>query len=62
MLPTAVASSTGVLFPALFALGTGVPLLLMVALVGPLVPKRHDQAEKHAPGEGAGDQTSRDCG
>jgi cytochrome c-type biogenesis protein len=40
MLPTAVASSTGVLFPALFALGTGVPLLLMVALLGPVGPRR----------------------
>jgi cytochrome c-type biogenesis protein len=40
MLPTAVASSTGVLFPALFALGTGVPLLLMLALIGAVGPKR----------------------
>ena len=40
MLPSAVASSTGVLFPALFALGTGVPLLLMLALLGQFGSKR----------------------
>jgi cytochrome c-type biogenesis protein len=40
MLPTAVASSTGVLFPALFALGTAVPLLLMLALIDSVAPKR----------------------
>ena len=40
MLPTAIVSSTGVLFPALFALGTGVPLLLMLALIGAVGPKR----------------------
>lgn len=44
MLPTAVASSTGVLFPALFALGTGVPLLLMLALIGAVGPKREMMA------------------
>lgn len=41
MLPSAIASSTGVLFPALFALGTGVPLLLMLALFGRVGRKRH---------------------
>lgn len=40
MLPTAIASSTGVLFPALFALGTGVPLLIMVALIRAVGPER----------------------
>lgn len=40
MLPSAIASSTGVLFPALFALGTGIPLLLMLALMGH-VSKKH---------------------
>jgi cytochrome c-type biogenesis protein len=40
MLPSAVASNTGVLFPALFALGTGVPLLLMLVLLGQLASKR----------------------
>ena len=32
MLPTAIASSTGVLFPAIFALGTAVPLIIFLAL------------------------------
>lgn len=40
MLPTAIASSTGVLFPAFFALGTAVPLLLMLALIGWVGQKR----------------------
>jgi cytochrome c biogenesis protein CcdA len=40
MLPTAIASSTGVLFPALFALGTAAPLLLMLALLGRAGQKR----------------------
>jgi cytochrome c-type biogenesis protein len=40
MLPSAIASSTGILFPALFALGTGVPLLLMLALIGSVGSKR----------------------
>ncbi len=40
MLPTAIASGTGLVFPALFALGTGVPLLLMLALIGTVGSKR----------------------
>ena len=40
MLPTAIASNTGVLFPALFALGTSVPLLFLLTLIGALGPDR----------------------
>lgn len=40
MLPTAIASSTGLLYPALFALGTSVPLLIMLTLIGALGPER----------------------
>lgn len=47
MLPSALASSTGVLFPALFALGTGVPLLLMLGLISYVSPKREVMGGMH---------------